>query len=267
MNKLLRELELEIDNPHSSRVWNSPHNARITDESFIKAWQLADDLEDFDNKLDETVTAWRHERTKHFISYTKEAIAKLEEKGMVDGTEEKWGEPLHRARYGSYPDVSSVEHIFIHNDDVPRGEIPYRMTDDDGNDTLPRLTEFLSTTPPNKIIKQDYHEDGSYRWGRNERTPYTEFHILRDYCTVMSELREKLTELEDLLNEEYHYYNVNLTRTYNLHRERRERLEKSHRVSLKYLSHPPKKEDVSFAELAATYLQKYNEANTAAAPC
>ncbi len=262
MNKLLRELELEIHNPGSSRVWNSPYNARITDESFIKAWQLADNIEDFDDKLDETVTAWRHKRTKHFISYVKKAIAKLEERGIVDGTEEADGGVLEYARCSPYPNVRSVDRINICDDDVPRGVARRSLVDDDGKDTRPRLTEFLSTTPPDKIIYQHYYEN---EYG--SKPPYTLFHVVRDYCAVLGDLREKLSELEDSLNTKYYYYNVNLTRTYSLHQQRRSRLEKSHRISLKYLSHPPKKEDVSFAELAATYLQKYDEGRYASTPC
>jgi len=74
MNTLLKNLKLD---------YNSPQGHYPTDESFIKAWESADWIEDLDEKFDYDFTQSTLAKSKRLLALYKEGKQQLEEKGSV----------------------------------------------------------------------------------------------------------------------------------------------------------------------------------------
>ena len=234
MNDLLKSVELEFEPGANYR------HRRLTPASFIKAWQLADFVEDFNERLDMAADEMVRETIENWASEFENKIKQLKERGdFSSGWNRRWGfcRPDGYSLYYNITSETSSEYISNPHD----------------------LSEFLARVDATQIIET---EQGTWYSGE----PYTKYIFKRRFDDIVQNLEAYLEEKKVLLesNEAIatYYSRGNYdSQLEKYHRNRAEKIEKKHSLTLRDLPNRPEVQPShrsQLAVLAETYEQEYN---------
>ena len=160
MNDLLKSVELEFEPGSNYR------NCRLTTGSFIKAWQSADFVEDFNERLDIAADELRRTSIDNCVSELESKIKQLKERGDFDSDyDRRWGFCRPDGRSLHFSITSEMDSEYISNPD--------------------ELSQFLARVDATQIIetKQDTFCSGE---------PYTKYTFKRRFDDIVQNLEAYL---------------------------------------------------------------------------
>ena len=230
MHKLLKEEKVKL-------IQNAQGDYRATDESFVRVWQLADFIEDVDEKLDMANTGRQQAKVRAWLPVGNAEYLAFRAGGILDGKEEltTWDGGTVRT---------------THRKRIADGQA---------------RTDFLKQTEKSRILTEEritwekwYRdaETGEGGWKEVDGSSYT---LLHDFEEVCQELHDNLVEAGKILLDDsyFSYYACDRLRCSQLHRDRKRKLEYSYDdLTLKNLSSRP---DNTMAKLAASVLRRYED--------